>query len=272
MKIRSIKGFGEVGLPGSTFVIVDDLENRMGKSWVEVHNLAQQMPMRPFEVKLCMEADRALDAGSCRKLLGAAFSRAIMVVSEQKENARIYAECPANDSRRLDLLSSIGLVDDEALISMRRTMDGEIKSVGMPQGCVLICDHLADEQERAFFLQRQEKIFGRENAETWLDEICEKIGMRRMMLVHDNGLAAELGTQPLLVAMRLFSYLLQLGSKYSQISFFFMNCKSTLPFFILFFFLFVVFLSDSCSFKSYDLSLRLHFSTKKLKLWQAEKI
>jgi hypothetical protein len=40
------------------------------------------------------------------------------------------------------------------------------------------------------------------------------------------------GMQPLLVAMRLFSYLLQLGSKYWQISLFFMNCKSTLLFFI----------------------------------------
>lgn len=192
MKIRSVKGLEEIGLPGNTFVIVDDLENRMGKSWIEVHDRAQQMPMRPLEVKLCMEADKELDDSGRRQLLGTALSRAILLISQQQKNARIYAECPAYDSRQLELLTSVGLVDNEALVSMKRLMDGDIKSVNAPAGCVLICDRLADEQERTFFLQRQEKIFGRENAEEWLAEIRAKTGMRRMMLIHDNGLAAEL--------------------------------------------------------------------------------
>ncbi len=192
MKIRSINGLSEAGLPGNTFVIVDDLEKRLGKSWIEVYDRGQQLPARPFEVKLCMEAEEELDESGRRQLLGTALSRAILLITRQRKNARIYAECGANDTTQLELLTSIGLVDNEALVSMKRVMDGDVKMVTAPEGCVLICDRLSDERERTYFLQRQKKVFGRENAEEWLDEILAKRGMKRMMLVHDTGLVAEL--------------------------------------------------------------------------------
>ncbi len=192
MKIRSAIGPDQPGLPGNTFVMVDELENKLGRCWIEVYDRAQQMPSRPLEVRLCHEASAQLSESGRRQLLGTAFARAMLLISQYQENARIYAECGANDSSKLELLTSVGLHDDEALISMKRATDGRMKSVPLPKGCALLCDQLRDERERQFFIERQKKLFGREDAEQWLDDVCEYPGMKRMMLICDSGLAAEL--------------------------------------------------------------------------------
>lgn len=193
MRIRPALGPKQPGVPGNAFVLVDDLENHLGKCWIEEYHLAQQLPERPLEVRLCYEAlSPALDDSGRRQLLGTAFARAMLLVSQRKENARIYAECRASDTQQLELLTGIGLVNDEMIVSMKREMDGSVKAVTPPKGCILVCDRLADEKERRFFIDRQKKVFGRANADEWLEEILAERGMKRMMLINDSGLVGEL--------------------------------------------------------------------------------
>jgi GNAT superfamily N-acetyltransferase len=190
--MRKIGGSGEPGLPGNTYIVVDEMENRLGKCWIEAHRRGEQIPNRSLEICLCMATTPNLDEKGRRQMLGTAFTRAMLFVNGQKENARIYAECAPNDTYTLELLSSMGLVDDEALLSMKRKTDNSVHLCAAPQGTVLICDRLMDEKERKFFVQRQEKLFGRQDAEKWTAEVCAKKGMKRMLLVSDRGLAAEL--------------------------------------------------------------------------------
>ena len=188
MKIRSAARPGETGAAENQFIAVDDLENRLGSCRVEPFDRGGLMPDRPCEIRI----SAAGEGSAVHQLLGTALTRAMMLAKEKNVNARIYAECAPEDREKLEMYSAIGLMDDDALIRMSRTVVPGPSVMRMPEGCVLVTDDLSDARERRFFLERQEKLFMRENAAAWLQEIEKKPMMKRLLLTTREGLAGEL--------------------------------------------------------------------------------
>ena len=188
MKIRSIARPGETGAAGNMFIAVDDLENKLGSCRAEPFDRGETMPERPCEIRISAGGDGSAMMG----LLGTALARAMALARESGVNARVYAECAPGDELKMELYKAVGLFDDDALVRMSRCVVGGPNVVRMPEGCVLIADDLTDPQERAFFLSRQKQLFGRKDAEQWLEEIGRKPMMKRLLLTSREGLAGEL--------------------------------------------------------------------------------
>ncbi len=186
MKIRNASG--AAGQAGDAFIAVDDLENRLGSGRVEMSVYKELMPQRPCDIRLVTEGDES----ARMQLLGTALTRGLMLAKESGLNARIYAECAPGDQALMEAYRSIGLIDDDALVRMSRRVVAGPNVVRLPEGFVLVEDDLTDAQERAFFLDRQRTLFGRENAEAWLEEAGKKPLFRRLLLVSREGLAGEL--------------------------------------------------------------------------------
>jgi len=185
MKIRSVS---KQGAADNTFVAVDELENKLGSCRIERFDLGEVMPERPCEIRISAGGE----GSAVDQLLGMALTKAMVMAKECGVNARIYAECAPGDSRKLEMYSSLGLMDDDALVRMSRCVVSGGSVVRLPEGCVLVADDLSDPQERAFFIERQKKLFRRENAEEWLDQIAGKRLMKRLLLTSREGLAGEL--------------------------------------------------------------------------------
>ena len=188
MKIRSAARPGETGAAENSFIAVDELENRLGSCRVEPFDRGELMPERPFELRI----SAAGEGSAVHQLLGTALTRAMLLAKEKSVNARIYAECAPEDREKLELYSAIGLMDDDALVRMSRAVVPGPSVARMPEGCLFIADDLSDPSERRFFLERQEKLFRRENAAQWLQEIEKQPMLKRMLLTTREGLAGEL--------------------------------------------------------------------------------
>ena len=116
-----------------------------------------------------------------------------MLLAQQSGlKARIYARCLPSETQKLELLLGLGFVNDDALMRMRRRVVGGLPIARLPAGLALVEDTLEDETERAFFLEREEKLFLRENAEERLDKLQKMNGFRRLLAVGRGGLAGEL--------------------------------------------------------------------------------
>lgn len=188
MKIRASAAGADARAAGNTFIAVDDLENRLGSCEVRPMVISELMPNRPCEIRIAAEGDLS----ARHQLLGTALTRAMMLARESGMNARIYAECAPEETEEMELFRSIGLTDDDALVRMLRKAAAGPSVVRLPEGCALVSDRLEDAQERAFFLERQNQLFRRENAAQWLDEITKKPLMRRLLLVSREGLCGEM--------------------------------------------------------------------------------
>ena len=188
MKIRSAARPGETGAAENQFIAVDELENKLGSCLVEPFDRGELMPGRPLEIRICA----AGEGSAVHQLLGTALTRAMLLAKESGVNTRIYAECAPEDREKLDMYSAIGLMDDDALVRMSRAVVPGPSVARMPEGCLFITDDLSDPRERKFFLERQEKLFRRENAAQWLQEVEKNPMMKRMLLTTREGLAGEL--------------------------------------------------------------------------------
>lgn len=188
MKIRASAAAGDSRTAGNTFIAVDDLENRLGSCEVQPVYAAETMPNRPCEIRICAEGDLS----ARHHLLGTALTRAMVLATESGLNARIYAECPPDDDETMELYRSIGLIDDDALVRMRRKAVAGPSVVRLPEGCALVHDRLEDPVERSFFLERQRQLFRRENAEEWLNSLTVRPLFRRLLVVSREGLCGEM--------------------------------------------------------------------------------
>lgn len=188
MKIRASAAGTDARAAGNTFIAVDDLENRLGSCEVRQTSAGETMPNRPCEIRIQAEGDLS----ARHQLLGTALTRAMVLAKESGVNARIYAECAPGDEEEMELYRSIGLIDDDALVRMRRRAVAGPSVVRLPEGCALVHDRLEDAQERAYFIERQKQLFRRGNAGQWLDEITRKPLFQRLLLVSREGLCGEM--------------------------------------------------------------------------------
>lgn len=188
MKIRAAVRPEGSGQAENTFIAVDDLENRLGSCRVEPGMCEELMPDRPCQIRISAEGDES----AMMALWGSALTRAMVLAKESGENARIYSPCDPKDTEKLELLRTVGLIDDDAVIRMSRRVVAGPNVVRLPEGCAFVTDDLSDPQERTFFLNRQAQLFRREDAADWLDAVQKKPMMKRLLLISREGLVGEL--------------------------------------------------------------------------------
>lgn len=188
MKIRtSSKPVDEQALENS-FLAVDDLETPMGTLSVTPRMNEELMPERPLELKLTVHGKTA----AADALLGAGLSRSMYLAQQAGMPARIYAQCQPGETQKLELLMGLGFENNDALARMRRKVVGGLSIARLGAGMAYVEDRLEDETERAFFLEREEMIFKRENAAERLEKLERMNGFRRLLAVDRAGLAGEL--------------------------------------------------------------------------------
>lgn len=173
----------------NAFVAIDAQGNRLGRCDVEPLMNEHLTPDRPYELKLTVEGDHEARL----QLYAAGIARAMALSRAMPgTNARIYTECPPQDDALMEQLRLLGFIDDDARIRMRRRMVPGSSTVPLPEGCTLVNDRLGDSAERAFFLERAEKLFKIPNPAEWLDAATAHACFRRFLLTSRDGLAGEL--------------------------------------------------------------------------------
>ena len=173
----------------NSFVALDRQANCLGRCDVEPLMNEHLMPARPYELKLTVKGRPEVRL----QLYAAGMARAMTLARAQSGvNARIYTECPVQNGALMEQLRSMGFIDDDARIRMRRRMVSGSSTVPLPTGCTLINDRLGDPAERAFFLKRAEKLFKIPDPDGWLDSAALRPCFRRFLLTTRDGLAGEL--------------------------------------------------------------------------------
>jgi GNAT superfamily N-acetyltransferase len=175
--------------PEDTFVAYDDLEDELGEATVQSNMADMLCPRRPHLLLIRAKCQpEARDA-----LLGAATARALKLArSEENAAARIYTECPPEDQELMGILTTLGYEDNDGLLRMRRVIQKGPVVKPFPAGCTLVRDHLDDEDERRFFLERYNAMFSRNRDAAWLNGIRAKPDFLRLLVVSPDGLAGEL--------------------------------------------------------------------------------
>lgn len=173
----------------NSFVALDRQANSLGRCDVEPLMNEHLMPGRPYELKLSVQGRPEARL----QLYAAGIARAMALARAQSGvNARIYTECPVQNDALMEQLRSLGFIDDDARIRMRRRIVPGSSTAPLPAGCTFVNDRLGDPVERAFFLKRAEKLFKLPEPEAWLDAAVQRPCFRRFLLTTRDGLAGEL--------------------------------------------------------------------------------
>ena len=173
----------------NSFVALDRQANSLGRCDVEPLMNEHLMPGRPYEIKLSVQGRPEARL----QLYAAGIARAMALARAQSGvNARIYTECPVQNGTLMEQLRSLGFIDDDARIRMRRRIVPGSSTAPLPAGCTFVNDRLGDPVERAFFLKRAEKLFKLPEPEAWLDAAVQRPCFRRFLLTTRDGLAGEL--------------------------------------------------------------------------------
>lgn len=173
----------------NSFVALDRQANSLGRCDVEPLMNEHLMPGRPYELKLSVQGRPEARL----QLYAAGIARAMALARAQSGvNARIYTECPVQNGALMEQLRSLGFIDDDARIRMRRRIVPGSSTAPLPAGCTFVNDRLGDPVERAFFLKRAEKLFKLPEPEAWLDAAVQRPCFRRFLLTTRDGLAGEL--------------------------------------------------------------------------------
>ena len=176
--------------PENAFIAYDEQETPVGECsvtpvWAEI-----VYPERPLRLHIRINGHpQALDV-----LLGAATARAFLMIRQLSDSARarIYTDCEVDDLEKLKSLESMGFVDDDELVRMRRMLRPGPVVMALPAGHTIVQDKLEDEIERRFFLERYNKVLGQDKSEAWLHQLSEREGFFRLLMVDRGGLAGEL--------------------------------------------------------------------------------
>ncbi len=176
--------------PENAFIAYDEQETPVGECsitpvWAEI-----VYPERPLRLHIRINGHpQALDV-----LLGAATARALLLIRQLSDSARarIYTDCAVDDQERLQSLESMGFIDDDELVRMRCMLRPGPVVLPLPAGHTIVRDALEDEIEQRFFLERYNKVLGKDKSEAWLHQLSQRQGFFRLLMVDRDGLAGEL--------------------------------------------------------------------------------
>ncbi len=173
--------------PENVFQAVDERSGAILASCVIASEMKPTLyPGRPHQVRLEFEGGKdAIDP-----LVGAALARAREMCIAQKLPARIYARCAPDDEALFELLRPYGFRDNDGIVRMRKNLPVR-NAFKPPTGCVVVKDALEDPQERKYFLERYNELFGVEYDGQWLREFTDAPGFLRILTVAPTGMAGE---------------------------------------------------------------------------------
>lgn len=169
------------------FEAYDDYENAIGRAEVEVAVCPLIWASRPVMITVRLEGEQSADA-----LLGAALTHAMMEAGRRGENACVRVELDAGDRRFDKVLEPLGFTGESSLLKMKKALGRNIAAPELPDGLTVLHDYLYDEEERRFYLERVNSIFGTDHDKKWLDELTAKPFFTRLLLIDKNGAAAEM--------------------------------------------------------------------------------
>lgn len=176
--------------PENVFLAVDERSGQtMGSCIVESKNCDTMFPQQPYHVKLTIQGENdVMDT-----LMGAALGRARVLCADKNVAARIYADCPPDDEKLLEMLKQYGFWDNDGVVRMSLDLParGQYRA---PAGCVLIRDALEDAAERKLFLGRWNSLFSTKNDQEWLAEFINHDNFQRLLTVAPTGMAGEIVT------------------------------------------------------------------------------
>lgn len=173
--------------PENVFQAVDEKTGAVLASCVISGEMKPALyPARPHQVRLEFEGGTdALDP-----LLGAALARARELCLAEKAPARIYARCAPDDEVLLSLLRPYGFKDNDGIVRVRKNLPVR-NAFRPPTGCVVVKDKLEDPQERKYFLERYNELYGTEYDGQWLREFTDAPDFLRILTVAPTGMAGE---------------------------------------------------------------------------------
>ena len=152
---------------------------------LEVSENAKLYPSRPLRVRIRLEG-RPDD-----EVFGAVLARARAVCRASGLPARVYASCPAEDEALLRFFEDFGFRDDDGQVRVRRALDNPREVGKLPAGCVMVNDALEPIEERRFFLDRYNELFGTAHDLDWLESFIQRDDFMRILAVAPKGLVNE---------------------------------------------------------------------------------
>ncbi len=188
MKIRHADAAAGLAVE-NTFIALDDLESKIGEASVQELLVPVLCPERPHQILVRASCEPEAE----NALLGAATARALMLARKKPDMpSLIYCECAPRDQIRRDALESLGYRDEDGLLRTRKVLRQGPMIKRLPQGCTIVRDYLADENECKFFLERYGAMFGRGRDMAWLKGLKRLPGFARLLVIAPGGLAGEM--------------------------------------------------------------------------------
>ena len=154
-------------------------------AFLELKENEQLYSNRPLRIRLRLEGEVE------DQLIGAVLARAREIRAETGIPARLYVSCRPEEAERVEYLAQFGFRDDDGQVRMRRelTDSGEIGQ--LPAGCVMVNDGLEPLEERRFFLERYNELYGTRHDLRWLGEYTDRDDFMRILAVAPGGLVNE---------------------------------------------------------------------------------
>jgi GNAT superfamily N-acetyltransferase len=173
----------------NTFIALDDLESKIGEAGVQECFVPALCPARPHQILVRADCDPAAESA----LLGAATARALVLARQRPDlPALVYAECEPGDAGRMRALEALGYRDEDGLVRTRKQLRHGPITRKLPAGCTIVRDYLADENEREFFLERYNAMFGSSRDAAWLKALRYMPDFARLLVISPTGLAGEM--------------------------------------------------------------------------------
>lgn len=174
----------------NAFEAYDDVENYLGEAVVERRYWPLVFEKKPTVFTICESGDEmCADA-----LLGAATAHALHLAREEEGGVCLRVEVkPEQQEKLAPALEMLGFTGKSALLRMMRT-DAEGMSAQIPQGLTFVRDYLNDEKEKEFYIRRVNALFDGGWDAKRLEETREKPNFTRVLLIDEEGAAAEMIT------------------------------------------------------------------------------
>lgn len=186
MMLRNMRDPVDGSVLENKFEAVDERTGeRICAGSVEAHMNAQMYPAQPLRVRIRLQG--AIEDQMTGALLGCARG----ICTEAKVPARIYVSCAPDNAALVDYLATFGFRDNDGQVRMRCDLRDPDVIGKLPAGCVMVHDHLELPEEREFFLERYNNLYGTAHDLEWLDAYTDRDDFMRILAVAPTGLVNE---------------------------------------------------------------------------------
>lgn len=187
MIIRYKKTAGDAAA-ANAFEAYDDVENYLGEAVVEKKFWPLVFEKKPTVFTICESGDEM----SADALLGAATAHALHLAREEEGGVCLRVEVKPEQQKKLSpALETLGFSGKSALLRMARSVSVGSACAEIPEGLTFVRDYLNDEEERRFYLERVNALFGGGWDAQRLSEARDKPNFTRLLLIDEMGAVGE---------------------------------------------------------------------------------